>query len=233
MTDSMVQIIEDEPLHAILLDRALRQALFTTALAADGHTGWEDAQRLLPSLILLDLMLPDMGGHDVCRLVRRTQATRHIPIIMLTAVGSEEDRIAGLEMGADDYIVKPFSPREVVSRVRALLRRVSPPPFEADLESDASITVRGPFFEVFLRDRQIIVSRTELALLRFMLARPGEIVTAGELIALPGNDNRRISPANLEHSVRVLRRKLENSGAGSIHILPGSRYRFFPYMRLV
>jgi DNA-binding response OmpR family regulator len=234
MTDSMVQIIEDEPLHAMLLDRALRHARFTTALAADGHTGWEDAQRLLPSLILLDLMLTDMGGHDVCRLVRKTQATRHIPIIMLTAVGSEENRIAGLEMGADDYIVKPFSPREVVSRVQALLRRAPPPPlFEADLESDASITVRGPCFEVFLRDRQIIVSRTELALLRFMLARPGVLVTAERLIALPGNENRRISPANLEHSVRVLRRKLENSGAGSIHILPGSQYRFFPYMQLV
>ena len=123
MTASIVQIIEDEPLHADLLDRALRQAQFTPVHAADGESGWRDAQRLLPSLILLDLMLPRLSGQEICRLVRRTPSTRHIPIIMLTALGTEEDRIAGLEMGADDYVVKPFSPREVVSRIQAVLRR--------------------------------------------------------------------------------------------------------------
>ena len=123
MIATTVQIIEDEPLHADLLDRALRQAQFATTRAADGESGWRDAQRLLPSLILLDLMLPGMSGHEVFRLVRQTPSTSQIPIIMLTAVGTESDRIAGLEMGADDYVVKPFSPREVVSRVQAVLRR--------------------------------------------------------------------------------------------------------------
>ena len=87
MSGAMIHIIEDEPHHAILLDRALCQARFATTLAADGHTGWENVQRLMPSLILLDLMLPGMDGQEVCRLVRSTPSTRHIPIIMLRCAG--------------------------------------------------------------------------------------------------------------------------------------------------
>lgn len=231
MTTTIVQIIEDEPLHATLLDRALRQAHFATALAVDGDSGWKDVQRLLPSLILLDLMLPGMSGHEVCRLIRRTPSTRHIPIIMLTAVGTEEDRITGLEMGADDYVLKPFSPREVVSRVQAVLRRSQESVSEADLPSDASITVQGPFFVVSLQERQVTVSRMELRLLRYMLTREGELVRGEEFIGLPGEDRWGIASQELEHRVRLLRRKLENSGAGSIEILPGSRYRFVAHPR--
>ena len=230
MTDSLVQIIEVEPLHADLLDRALRQAQFGTALAADGPSGWNDVQRLLPSLILLDLMLPGMSGHDVCRLVRRTPATRHIPIIMLTAVGSEEDRIVGLEMGADDYVVKPFSPREVVSRVRTVLRRTHEiRRQDRDPFPDPSITIQGPFFLVSFQTRQVTVSDTELRLLRYMLERDGELLQSDDLMDVPGEDRESTTPEELDHRIRFLRRKLENSGAGSIEILPGSRYRFLAH----
>lgn len=221
----MIHIIEDEPHHATLLDRALRQARFATTLAADGHTGWENVQRLMPSLILLDLMLPGMDGQEVCRLVRSTPSTRHIPIIMLTALGTEEDRIAGIEMGADDYVVKPFSPREVVSRVQAVLRRSQEPVSAATALSDASITVQGPYFVVSLEGRQLTVSSMELALLRAILPREGELVRAEELTALLAGENQRIPLEELDHRIRFLRRKLENSGAGTIEILPGFRYR--------
>ncbi len=231
MPEAIIQIIEDEPLHANLLDRALRQAHFATALAPDGHTGWNDVQRLLPSLILLDLMMPGMSGREVCRLVRRTSSTRHIPIIMLTAVGSEEDRIAGLEMGADDYVVKPFSPREVVSRVQAVLRRTHAQLPETEPFSEHTVTLQGPFFVVSMQQRQVTVSSTELRLLRYMLARDGELVRGEDLVDLPGEDRGKIAPEELDHRVRFLRRKLENSGAGSIEILPGSRYRFLAQPR--
>ncbi|MCI1278771.1 MAG: response regulator transcription factor [Nitrospira sp.] len=227
MTTSIVQIIEDEPLHADLLDRALRQAHFATTLARDGESGWRDAQRLQPSLILLDLMLPGLSGHEVCRLVRRTPTTRHIPIIMLTAVGSEADRIAGLEMGADDYVVKPFSPREVVSRVQAVLRRVNETRREDPvLFPDTSITMEGPYFVLTLQQRQITVSSTELKLLQYLVTRDGELVRDDELLTLPGEEFGNTSREELDHRVRFLRRKLENSGTGSLEILPGSRYRF-------
>ena len=226
MTASIVQIIEDEPLHADLLDRALRQAQFTPVHAADGESGWRDAQRLLPSLILLDLMLPRLSGQEICRLVRRTPSTRHIPIIMLTALGTEEDRIAGLEMGADDYVVKPFSPREVVSRIQAVLRRsrqsLTPSPgFFTD-----SLTVQESCFLVSLQNRQLTLSDMELAILRFLLTRPNELVSAGSFIAALGQDHREMPPGNVDQSVRTLHRKLQNSDAGLIEILPGFRYRF-------
>ncbi|MBA2485459.1 MAG: response regulator [Nitrospira sp.] len=233
MSDSIIQIIEDEPLHAALLDRALRQAQFVTALAVDGPSGWKDVQRLLPSLILLDLMLPGIGGREVCRLVRRTPSTCHIPIIMLTALGTEEDRIAGLEMGADDYVAKPFSPREVVSRVRTVLRRTHARLPEAEPFSDHSVTVQGPFFVVSLQNRQLTVSRLELRLLRCLLTREGELVPGEDLIDLSGEDREGVALQELEHRVRFLRRKLENSGAGSIEILPGSRYRLAAHPGLV
>ena len=232
MVSMIVQIIEDEPLHADLLDRALRQAQFATTLAADGESGWRDAQRLLPSLILLDLMLPGLSGHEVCRLVRRTPLTRHIPIIMLTAVGTEADRIAGLEMGADDYVVKPFSPREVVSRVHAVLRRVHETRREAPvLFSDTSITMEGPYFVVSLQERQITVSNTELRLLQYLLTRDGELVRGDELLNLPGEEPGSMNREELDHRVRFLRRKLENSGTGSIEIFQGFRYRFLAHPR--
>ena len=225
MAQEMIQIIEDEPLHATLLDRALRQAHFETALAADGHTGCKHVQGLTPSLILLDLMLPGIDGHEVCRLVRRTASTRHIPIIMLTGLGTEEDRIAGIEMGADDYVVKPFSPREVVSRVQAVLRRSQGAVSEAAPPSDALTLVEGPYFIVSLQQRQLTVSRTELALLRGMLAHAGELLTVEELLPLPGRSDPQISRRELDQRIRFLRRKLENNCAGTIEILPGFRYR--------
>lgn len=232
MASPIVQIIEDEPLHADLLDRALRQAQFATTLAADGESGWRDVQRLQPSLILLDLMLPGLSGHEVCRLVRRTPSTRHIPIIMLTAVGTEADRIAGLEMGADDYVVKPFSPREVVSRVQAVLRR-APEIRREDpvLFSDTAITMEGPYFVLTLQERQITVSNSELKLLHYLLTRDGELVRGDELLSLPGEEPGNTSREELDHRVRFLRRKLENSRTGSIEILPGSRYRFLAHPR--
>lgn len=230
MTDSIVQIIEDEPLHANLLERALRQAHFSTALDADGHSGWNNVQRLQPSLILLDVMLPGMNGHEICRLVRGTPATRHIPIIMLTAVGTEEDRIAGLEMGADDYVVKPFSPREVVSRVQAVLRRVREKGQARPLVcSDTSLTLEGPFFVVSLQERHITVSNPELRLLQYLLTQDGQLVHGDVLLNLPGEDPRSRSREEIEHRIRFLRRKLENSGAGSIEIFPGFRYRFLAH----
>ena len=225
MTQGVIQIIEDEPLHATLLDRALRQAHFSTALSADGRTGWETVQRITPSLILLDLMLPGIDGHEVCRLVRGTTATRHIPIIMLSALGTEEDRITGIELGADDYVVKPFSPREVVSRVQAVLRRNRGYLGGPNSLSQVLTVMEGPHFTVALQQQQFTVSEIELALLRGMLARADELLAPQELLPLLERSDQQISPQELDRYVRSLARKLENNRAGKIEIFPGFRYR--------
>ena len=226
MSDTIIQIVEDEPLHASLIDRALRLSRFSTSLAEDGFTGWQDIQRIVPSLILLDLMLPGLSGHEICRMVRKTPATKDIPIIMLTAITGEAERIAGLEMGADDYVVKPFSPREVVSRVRAVLLRTRDSRLEAIRIPNVSVTVQGPCFVVSLREREFTVSQRELALLRFLLIRNEMLVSADDVIAQQGVDEVTMSPQEVEQHMRSLRRKLENSRAGSIEVLPGHRYRF-------
>ena len=231
MTDTIIQIIKDEPLHASLLERALRQARFTTAIAADGNRGWQEVCGTLPSLILLDLMLPGMSGHEICRLVRNTPSTKHIPIIMLTAVGTEEDRIVGLEMGADDYVVKPFSPREIVSRVQAVLRRTRAALPEPIRLADASVRVQGPYFEISWQDRLLTLSMTELALFRCLLAHEGGLMGAEELVAALGKEQGGSTQEEVDHMIRFLRRKLDNARAGSIDILPGYRYRLLTRQR--
>ncbi|HTH20365.1 MAG TPA: response regulator, partial [Candidatus Udaeobacter sp.] len=118
-----ILIIEDESDVADLLEMSLRKAGFKTTATADGATGLQKAHENRPDFIILDLMLPKMSGLEVCRILKGDAATSHIPILMLTAKAEEVDRIVGLEFGADDYVTKPFSPREVTLRIRAILRR--------------------------------------------------------------------------------------------------------------
>ncbi len=159
-------------------------------------------------------------------MVRQRSETRHIPIIMLTAVGGEMERIAGLEMGADDYVVKPFSPREVVSRVRAVLRRR-----DASVEGigpilNAAVRMQGPYYAVVLGERELILSRKETMLLQTLLNRENALLDAHELILIPGEEKSGLLLQELDRDIRSLRRKLENAGAGFIDVLPGFRYRF-------
>ena len=226
MTMTIVQIIEDEPLHAQFLDHTLRQARYRTNVATDGATGLADVMRLNPSVVLLDLMLPGLDGREVCRRIRNTPGTRHIPIIMISALSSEEDRIAGIEMGADDYVAKPFSPREVVSRVQAVLRRSGQSISSSTVISTDALMVQEFCFVVVLQQRQLTVSNIELSLLQFMMARLGELVPVAGFIAALGAAQRELSPEAVDKHLRTLHRKLENSEAGSIEILPGYRYRF-------
>src|SRR5690348_14872864 len=135
-----ILIIEDEANIAQIIKLYLEQANFTTLIASDGAAGLEMHAREHPDLVILDLMLPALDGMEVCRRIR---AWANTPILMLTARQSEEDRIAGLELGADDYLVKPFSPREVVSRVKAILRRVSASPQASSIEAGASNAIES------------------------------------------------------------------------------------------
>ncbi|MDD5154496.1 MAG: response regulator, partial [Desulfovibrionales bacterium] len=124
---AFILVVEDEPDISGLISYNLEKAGFETAGAQDGRTAHSLIQKRAPDLILLDLMLPDADGTDICKGLKSNEKTRHIPVIMVTAKGEEIDRVVGFELGADDYIVKPFSPRELVLRVKAVLQRISPP----------------------------------------------------------------------------------------------------------
>lgn len=226
MAPPIVQIIEDEPLHAQLLDRCLQQARYDTRVAYDGAIGLESVRRVHPSVVLLDLMLPEMSGQEVCRLMRSSCETRDIPIIMISALDSEEDRVAGIDMGADDYIGKPFSPREVVSRVGAILRRTKVRPAPRVAAADGSLIVEAHCLIVSFHGKQLTVSAPELSLLQSFSNQPGQIVAPDTLHRLVEEDDPAVRGEEVERLIRTLRRKLENAQSGSIEILPRIGYRY-------
>lgn len=184
--------------------------------------------RLTPSLILLDLMLPGTNGQEVCRRTRNEPATKHIPIMMTSALGSDEDRISGIRMGTDDYVAKPFSPREVVSRAQALLRRSQAQWATAPCLSGSPVTIKDYCLLVSVFGKEFTVSSRELTLLRLFTARPGSIVALEELIGLLWEDSPLLHEHELERLVGDLSRKTADHFVGSIETLLGIGYRFMP-----
>ncbi|MGH7251581.1 MAG: response regulator transcription factor, partial [Nitrospiraceae bacterium] len=226
MAMEIIQIIEDDPAHASLLDHVLRQARYRTNVAHDGQIGLSDVKRLNPALVLLDVMLPGMDGHEVCRQVRADPHTQNIPIVMITALASEDHRVAGLELGADDYITKPFSPREVVSRVRAVLRRGRLPANSKEVYLDGELTLEGSCFIVSVRGKRVQLSGPEWWLLRRLAEQAGKVVTREELILLLWGEDELIHQHELDRSVQTLKRKLEEGAGlgGTIVTVPGIGY---------
>ncbi|HET9001957.1 MAG TPA: response regulator transcription factor [bacterium] len=172
-----ILVVEDESQIVDLLRSYLRRDGFEVDEAADGEVALAAAARLRPDLIILDLMLPKMDGREVCRRIRETANT---PIIMLTARDEETDKLLGLELGADDYITKPFSPREVVARVRAVLRRGSRETVEVVRAGDLLIDLRA--HEVSLGGRRVELTPTEFRLLETMAGHPNQVFTRMQLI---------------------------------------------------
>lgn len=230
MTDNTrrsVLIIEDDRNTAALVALYLKRDGFQPLTAEDGEAGLELALKHRPVLVILDLMLPSMDGWEVCRRLRRHS---EVPVIMLTARGEEIDRVAGLTLGADDYVVKPFSPRELVARVKAVLRRARAPeaPMEALLtHADVSLDLDKRRLEV--GGRTVSLTPHEYALLEMLMARPGRIFTREELLRglYPAGDAVVIERVVDVH-IGKLRQKIEPDPAQPRHILTvrGIGYRF-------
>src|SRR4051812_13611092 len=169
-----VLIIEDERDVVDLLALNLRKAGFTTSTASDGAVGLEKARSENPALIILDLMLPKMPGLEICKILKSDPATRQIPIMMLTAKAEEVDRIVGLEFGADDYVTKPFSPREVVLRIRAIMRRGDAKQ-EEDRLAVGPIVIDPERHEASVDGKRINLTSLEFKLLRTLMQRRGRV----------------------------------------------------------
>jgi DNA-binding response OmpR family regulator len=175
-----VLVVDDEPTIAEVVSRYLQRAGYDTRIAVDGRTALNLARTLRPDLVVLDLMLPGIDGLEVCRRLRVQDPG--LPIVMLTALGEESDRVLGLEIGADDYITKPFSPRELVLRVQSVLRRAAPPPpqtgelIDGDLRVDVArrIVTRG--------GAELALTVREFDLLAFLMRNPGRVLRRGELL---------------------------------------------------
>jgi two-component system phosphate regulon response regulator PhoB len=180
-----------------------------------------------PDLVLLDLMLPDLDGLEVCKRLRRDPITERIPVIMVSARGSEMDRVLGFELGADDYIIKPFSPRELVLRVRRSLERQQPPPVEGDLLSFGELTIDVPGHRVLVRGKGVDITATEFRLLTVLARRRGRVQTRDHLLQEVWTHGERdeVDVRTVDTHVRRLREKL-GAAADLVETVRGVGYRF-------
>ena len=224
---SKVLIVEDDPDIVDILSYNLKQADLKVTSVPDGSSALAEVKRRLPDLILLDLMLPKVDGLEVCRLLKGDPETKNVPIIMITAKGEEVDRIVGLELGADDYIIKPFSPREVVLRVRSVLKRSVA---NSQKEITAQIEANGVIIDIDRRQvnykgKPINLTATEFDLLLILAKTPGRVFTRNLLMDLVwGQDYYGVDRTVDTHMSR-LRQKL-GGGGKNLQTVHGIGYRF-------
>jgi DNA-binding response OmpR family regulator len=213
-----VLIVDDDPKVCETLDRYLSHAGYATASALDGAKALELVQTFAPDLVVLDLMLPRVGGLEVCRMLREKSA---IPIIMLTARTTEHDKLTGLSLGADDYLTKPFSPRELVARVEAVLRRSAAMEKTARLIAGA-LTIDPARCEVTIDGAPVTLTATELRLLTAMARSPGRVFRRDELVRLALGDDFEGLDRTIDAHIKNLRRKV---GAETIATVFGIGYK--------
>lgn len=224
-----VLVVDDEPGIREIARAYLEAAGFTVREAGSGQRALDAALTQMPDLIVLDLMLPDLAGEEICAQIRRVS---RVPIIMLTAKSAEADRLRGLSLGADDYLVKPFSPRELVARVHAVLRRTAP---GADDLAEVTIAVGGRL-EIHRSARtahldgvDLDLTDTEQQILRALARRPKKVWSRGELLDLGDRGDRERDERTVDVHVRNLRRKLDGvqqGASGLVATVHGAGYRF-------
>ncbi|MDN5841884.1 MAG: phosphate regulon transcriptional regulator PhoB [Alcaligenaceae bacterium] len=223
-----ILIVEDEPAIRELIAVNLKHAGYEVLCAADAAQADEQIRAELPELILLDWMLPGTSGLQLARKLRGDERTRLIPLIMLTAKGAEQDKVDGLEAGADDYVTKPFSPRELLARIQAVLRRRAPQHTRdaieaADLHLDPnSRTITG-------HGQTLAMGPTEFRLLHFFMTHPERVFSRGQLLDQVWGDHVFVEERTVDVHIRRLRKALIPAGLdGYIHTVRGAGYRFSP-----
>jgi two-component system, OmpR family, alkaline phosphatase synthesis response regulator PhoP len=226
-----ILVVEDEPDIRKLINYNLTQDRFKVLEAEDGEQALKILQRETPNLMILDLMLPGLSGLELCKILRERPDTSRLPILMLTAKAGEADKVVGLEMGADDYLSKPFSPREMVARVRAILRRT---------DSSASNSEAIPFYhkgalkidfrtyEVFARGQEVKLTLKEFELLRFLVQNPNRVLSRDQLLDRVWGNETFVTPRTVDVHIRRLRKAVEKDDREPKWILTlrGVGYKF-------
>lgn len=219
-----ILVVDDEPDAVELVEFNLTQAGFKVLTAADGAEAVNKARKCAPNVIVLDVMLPEMDGFEVCKLLKRDKETAQIPVVMLTAKAAEMDRVLGLELGADDYLTKPFSPRELVLRVKKLLNRAT-----AQDPADSVITVEDLVIDsarhlVTVRGEPVELTATEFKLLRLLAQRRGRVQSRDELLKEVWEYNSAVDTRTVDTHIRRLREKL-GPAANCLDTIRGVGYR--------
>ena len=220
-----ILVVDDEPEAVELVEFNLKGAGYAVTTAGDGAEALNKARRIQPDLVILDVMMPEIDGMEVCKLLRRDPATSAIPIIMLTAKASEVDRVLGLELGADDYVVKPFSPRELVLRVKKLLERSRAPEVPKEKVVCGDLVIDMPRHAVLWKGREIELTATEFKLLATLAQRQGRVQSRDTLLRDVWGYESMIDTRTVDTHMRRLREKL-GPAARHLDTLRGVGYRF-------
>ena len=230
LSPQKILVVEDEPDIRKLVQYNLTQERFNVLEAEDGEQALKLLQREKPNLIILDLMLPGLSGMELCKLLKQRSETAKLPILMLTAKAGEADRIVGLEMGADDYLAKPFSPREMVARVRAILRRseAKPATEAAPTYEKGSIKIDFSTYEVFVRGKPVKLTLKEFELLRFLVQNPNRVLNRDQLLDRVWGGETFVTPRTVDVHIRRLRKAVEKDDRRPKWILTvrGVGYKF-------
>jgi two-component system alkaline phosphatase synthesis response regulator PhoP len=220
-----ILVIDDEKDLLELVRYNLEKEGYDVICASDGETGLDIAMRHKPALIMLDLMMPGKDGLEVCRQLRTDHRTNRVPIIMLTAKATEADRVVGLELGADDYVVKPFSPRELVARVKAVLRRIASQQEPTATLGDAELSIDLSGHEVTAHGTRIQLTATEFRILQFLASHAGKVSSRDEIIDAALGRDAAIFDRTIDVHITSIRRKLGKAGE-KIETVRGFGYKF-------
>ena len=225
-----ILVVEDEPDIRKLINYNLAQERFKVLEAEDGEQALRLLQREKPNLVILDLMLPGLSGLELCKILRDRADTTHLPILMLTAKAGEADKVVGLEMGADDYLPKPFSPREMVARVRAILRRAESATTVQSLPyyERGALKIDFRTYEVFARGQQIKLTLKEFELLRFLVQNSNRVLSRDQLLDRVWGGETFVTPRTVDVHIRRLRKAVEKDDRKPTWILTlrGVGYKF-------
>jgi phosphate regulon transcriptional regulator PhoB len=224
MAKQKILIVEDDRDIVEMVEYNLKEEGYTTVSALNGEDGVNSARRERPDLIILDIMLPVMDGFEVCRALKSEEATARIPIIVLSAKSQETDKVVGLELGADDYVTKPFSPRELIARIRAIMRRGAE-------QQDSSIIEKGDIIidsakhKVSVRGEKVTLTTTEFKILEYMARRPGVVMSRYQILDAVSGEEAVVCDRTVDAHVKSLRRKL-GAAKDYIETVRGAGYRF-------
>src|SRR5438105_10279454 len=225
MRKGTILVIDDEKDLIELVRYNLEKEGYDVIAATDGQSGLEVIRRHRPDLVVLDLMMPGMDGLQVCQQLRADARTGRTPVIMLTAKATEADRIVGLELGADDYVTKPFSPREVVARVKAVLRRSAAQQATPEVIRNGELVIDLNGHEVTFRGARVSLTATEFRILQFLATRPGRVFSRDEIIDAALGNEAAVFDRTIDVHITAIRRKL-GTGGERIETVRGFGYKF-------
>lgn len=227
MSQAKILVVEDESAIRDMLNFTLNAAEFDVLEAPNAEQGWKMILEHEPDLLVLDWMLPGVTGVSLAQRIRQNDQTRRLPIIMLTARGEESDQVAGFDAGADDYVVKPFSPRALVARIKALLRRQDPQALSADILKQGNLKLDLSSYRFWVDEDEVKLGPTEFRLMQFFMTHPNRVYSRTQLLDQVWGENVVVEERTVDVHIRRLRRLLEPTGSQDyIQTIRGAGYRF-------